>query len=151
MSTRKTVLEKIYSYCAYQERTQQEVRNKLWENDIKYDQAEEIIVLLINENFINEERFALSYAGGKFRIKKWGRQKIKEGLKQKGISSYCLKLALKSIDEEEYLQTLQEIIEKRSFIEKEINTYIKNHKIARYAISKGFEPELVWSILKVDN
>ncbi len=150
MSNLKSIKEKIYSYCAYQERTQQEVRNKLWEYDIKYEQAEELIAQLISENYINEERFALTYAGGKFRIKKWGKLKIKEGLKLKGISTYCLNLALKSLDEEEYYQTLKEIIEKKSMAEKEGNAFVKNQKIAHYAISRGYEPELVWSFLKED-
>jgi regulatory protein len=148
MSELKSIKEKICAYCAYQERTQQEVRHKLWDLGIKYDQAEEVIAYLTNENFINEERFALTYAGGKFRIKKWGRLKIKEGLQQKGVSAYCLNLALKSLDEDEYLQTLREIIDKKDFIEREANPFKRNHKIARFAISKGYEPELVWSILK---
>jgi regulatory protein len=139
---------KIYAYCAYQERTQKEARNKLYEYGLKTDEIEEIISDLISENFINEERFSITYTGGKFRIKKWGKIKIKEGLKLKGVSDYCLKVALASIDQEEYLHTLQHLLEKKEALEKEKNTFKKNEKLARYAISRGYEPEIVWSILK---
>jgi regulatory protein len=139
---------KIYAYCAYQERTQKEARNKLYEYGSKTDEIEEIISDLISENFINEERFSITYTGGKFRIKKWGKIKIKEGLKLKGVSDYCLKVALASIDQEEYLHTLQHLLEKKEALEKEKNTFKKNEKLARYAISRGYEPEIVWSILK---
>ena len=86
---------KIASFCAYQERTQQEVRVKLYEYGIKTDEVEVIIVKLIEDNFLNEERFAKVYAGGKFRIKKWGRLKISRALEMKELSSYCIKSGLK--------------------------------------------------------
>ena len=85
---------KATAYCAYQERSQMEVRNKLNELCVRNDAAEEIIAKLIQDNFINEERFACVYAGGKFRIKKWGRNKIRQALKSKGVSDYCCKKGL---------------------------------------------------------
>src|ERR1700740_1004357 len=91
--TDKEILIKISAFCAYQERTQKEVRDKLYAFELNKDTAEAIIVKLIEENFINEERFAKVYAGGKFRIKKWGRRKIEEALKQKEISDYCIRQA----------------------------------------------------------
>lgn len=145
--TKKEAKEKVYAYCAYQERTQKEVRNKLYEYGLPTNDVEETIAELISENFINEERFALSYAGGKFRMKKWGRLKINAGLKLKGISDYCLKVAMNSIDQDDYYRTLQQLLTNRSTSEKEKNLFIKKDKIARYAISKGYEPDMVWSVI----
>jgi regulatory protein len=139
---------KIASFCAYQERTQQEVRQKLYEYGIKSDEVEVIIVKLIGDNFLNEERFAKAYAGGKFRIKKWGRLKISRALEMKGLSSYCVKSGLKEIDEEDYLQTISVLIEKKSIEITLKNSYQKSYKIAQYLISRGYESDLVWEILK---
>jgi regulatory protein len=139
---------KITSFCAYQERTQQEVRSKLYEYGIKTDEVEEIIVKLIKDNYLNEERFAKAYAGGKFRVKKWGRIKIIKSLEIKGLSPNCIKLGLKEINEEDYMATIQSIIEKKGSAIVAKNDYQKQYKISTYLISRGFEGELVWSILK---
>jgi regulatory protein len=146
--TRQEALLKISSFCAYQERTQQEVRDKLYGYGLHKDMVEELISKLITENFLNEERFAKSYAGGKFRIKKWGRVKIKEALKNKGISEYCIRKGLQEIDPKDYILTLLSLIEERSEKEKEKNEYKRKHKIAQYLIGKGYEAELVWEELK---
>src|SRR5687768_6760682 len=106
-------LQKIKSWCAYQERSQRETRQKLGTFGLHADDIEGIIAELIQENFLNEERFALAFAGGKFRIKQWGKNKIKAGLKNHRISPYCIDKALKSIDEEEYKRTILKIIEKK--------------------------------------
>lgn len=145
--TDKEILMKISAFCAYQERTQQEVRDKLYDYGLDKDTVEETIVRLIQENFLNEERFAIAYAGGKFRVKKWGRKKILEGLKQKNISEYCIRQAMKEIPDKEYRATLLDLIEKRASKEKETNAYKRKYKIAQHVISKGYEPELVWDIL----
>lgn len=145
--TDKEILMKISAFCAYQERTQQEVRDKLYDYGLDKDTIEEIIVKLIQENFLNEERFAIAYAGGKFRVKKWGRKKILEGLKQKNISEYCIRQAMKEIPDKEYRATLLDLIEKRASKETETNTYKRKYKIAQHVIGKGYEPELVWDIL----
>lgn len=140
---------KISSWCAYQERSHKEVRNKLYELNLHKDIIEELIFRLMTENFLNEERFARSYAGGKFRIKKWGRRKIEEGLKEKGISSNCVKIAFAEIDEEDYLKQLDELATKRlKEMEKEKDPYVKSQKIASYLIRKGYETDLVWELLK---
>ncbi len=139
---------KIASFCAYQERTQQEVRSKLYEYGIKTDEVEVIIVKLIEENFLNEERFAKAFAGGKFRVKKWGRNKIIRELEMRGLSQYCIKSGLKEIENEDYLSTIHEIINKKEPEIKAKNSYQKKYKIAVYLISRGFESELVWDILK---
>ena len=145
---RKTAFLKAQNYCAYQERSQQEVRNKLYDWGLHHDDVENVIVDLLEQNFINEERFAILFAGGKFRIKKWGRIKIKQELKFRKISPYCIKKALESIDYEEYIEILRQLIEKKTAITKEKNTYKKFSKIANFAISKGFEPELIREMLK---
>ncbi len=139
---------KIASFCAYQERTQQEVRSKLYEYGIKTDEVEVIISKLILENFLNEERFAKAFAGGKFRVKKWGRNRIIRELEMRDLSPYCIKSALKEIPEEDYVETIHQIINKKSTEILAKNLYQKNYKIAQYLISRGFESDLVWDILK---
>ena len=148
ISDPKKALLKAQKYCAYQERCHQEVREKLYEWRVLPEVLENTIAELITSNFINEERFAKVYAGGKFRIKKWGRIKIEGKLRSKNISVYCIKKGLAEIDEEDYLKTLREIIEKKARNLDEKNDYLRKNKIARYAIRKGFEPGLVWEVLK---
>lgn len=143
-------LQKIQSYCAYQERCHAEVREKLYSYGLYKKDVEQIIVTLIQENFLNEERFAQAYASGKFRMKKWGRNKIKQGLKARYISDYCIKKAMKEIDEEEYAATLKKIIEKKAKTVKEKKLMIKKYKVAAYAISRGFESDMVWDVINVE-
>ncbi len=141
---------RIASYCAYQERCQQEVRNKLYSYELFQSQVEELLAWLITENFVNEERFAITYAGGKFRIKKWGKFKITQALKQKNISDYCIKKGLEEIGTEDYIATIREIAEKKlnEYAFKISNPYQLKDKTAKHIISKGFEPQLVWDVLK---
>jgi len=140
---------KIASYCAYQERCQLEVRNKLYTYDLFRDQVDELLAWLITENFVNEERFAQTYAGGKFRIKKWGKFKITQALKQKDISDYCIKKGLEEIGNEDYIDTIKVIAEKKlnEYSLKVSDPYQLKAKTAKHIISKGFEPSLVWDIL----
>ncbi|WP_226389545.1 regulatory protein RecX [Penaeicola halotolerans] len=140
--------EKIAAYCAYQERCQQEVRTKLYEYQLSSDDVDELIVWLITEGFLNEERFAQSYVRGKFRIKKWGRIKILQGLKQKNISEYCIKSGMKEIDPEEYWNTLCTVAEQRASKTTAPNDYIRQQKLAQYLMSRGFETDLVWEAVK---
>lgn len=141
-------LEKIRHYCAYQERSHQETRKKLYDCGLYTSDVENIISQLITDGFLNEERYAKAFAGGKFRIKKWGKLKIGHDLELKGVNKNCLKIALKEIGEQEYLATLHEVIEKKFTMLKEENLFIKKDKVAKYAIQRGFEPELVWKKLK---
>lgn len=145
--TPEQALKKAEAYCAYQERCQQEVRDKLYEWGLKSNDVENTIAKLITDNFLNEERFAKAYAGGKFRIKKWGRNRILQELKKRNISDYCIKKAMKELDED-YTQTLKKVISARELKVKEKNHLKKQYKIAQYAISRGFESELVWSLMK---
>ena len=145
--TPQQAIIKAQKYCAYQERCQQEVRDKLYEWGLHSNEVEQIISELIVDNFLNEERFAKAYAGGKFRIKKWGRIKIKLELKKRKISDYCIKKAMQEIKEEEYLKTIKALIVKKSKDIKDKNTQVRNYKMVKYIASKGFEQDLIWDVL----
>ena len=140
--------EKIRAFCAYRERSQYEVKNKLYEYGLYTDAVNEEISNLIQDNFLNEERFARAFVRGKFSIKKWGRIKIQQALYPHQLSDYILNKAFSEIDEDDYQKTLLQIIEKKSREVKLKNEFQRNGKIAQYAISRGFEPELVWEVIK---
>jgi regulatory protein len=106
-------LPKVKQYCAYQERCHSEVKEKLFTYGVYGDDADSIISTLIEEDYLNEERFAIAFAGGKFRMKQWGKVKISYELKQKQVSAYCIKKALQSIQAEEYENTLQKLAEQK--------------------------------------
>ncbi len=143
-------LLKAQQSCAYQERCQQEMRDKLYEWGLYSTDVENIIANLITDNFLNEERFAKAYAGGKFRIKKWGKVKIKIELKKRKISEYCIKKAMQEISDKDYLKTLKELIAKKSKEIKGGKDYQRKYKIAQYIASRGFEQDLIWDVLKID-
>ena len=109
----KSALLKAQKHCAYQERSQQEVRNKLFEWGLHSADVENAIVELISANFINEERFAMQLASGKFRIKHWGKVKITQALKLHKVSAYCIKKALQQIPDDDYEKSLRKILEKK--------------------------------------
>lgn len=141
-------LQKIGQFCAYQERNHKEVKEKLYSYGLYKDQVEELISKLIQENFLNEERYAIAYAGGKFRAKDWGKNKIKYGLKQHQVSDYCIKKALKTIDDDEYVKTLQKLYSaKEKTLKSEKNIFIKKRKIQQYLMQKGFEVSLINELL----
>jgi regulatory protein len=142
----KEAKRKAGMYCAYQERTQQEVRNKLYELGLYKDDVEYILAELITENFVNEERYARAFAGGKFRIKRWGRMKISYALKQKNISSYCIERAMEEIPEDEYIEIIRKLIDIKS-ASLSGDPFVIKKKIAAHLIGKGFESEKVWPIL----
>jgi len=144
----EVALEKLRKYCAYQDRCHQEVRSKLLSLKVYGDELEEIISELIKDNFLNEERFAKSYARGKFRMKKWGRMKIKQQLKLRHVSSYCIKKAMEEIEEDEYLSTLLEILEKQIQKHNKHSLFIAKDKAIKYAFSRGYESPLIFSTLK---
>ena len=142
--SKEDALAKIQRYCAYQDRCHQEVRTRLLDMGVYRDWLEEIMVQLIEENFLNEERFARSFARGKFRIKQWGRNRIRQELKRRNISAYCIRMAMEEIEEQDYLLALDAILRKKEASLQEEDAYKRNNKLARYAISRGFEPELAW-------
>jgi len=140
--------QKIYRYCAYQERSHLEVRNKLYEYGLYKSDVEDILSQMITDGFLNEERFAKAFAGGKFRVKHWGKVKIVHELEAKGLTKNCIALGLKEIDKDDYLKTLKALLEKKSTQVSESNVFAKRDKLAKYAIQKGFESDLVWTFLK---
>ena len=111
--TKEQALQKLKHYCAYQERCHSEVKEKLYSLGVWKKEHDEMIAALIEENYLNEERFAIAFAGGKFRVKQWGRVKIKQALKQKQVSEYCIKKALKEIDDNEYRKVLEKLVKEK--------------------------------------
>ena len=136
---------KLEHYCAYQERCHKEVQQKLYEMRMIPEAIDDIIHHLLQHNFLNESRFAQAFARGKFRSKKWGKQRIVRELKSRQISQYNIKLALKEIPEDEYLATFDNLAEKRLLqLEKESDFQKKRKKFADYLFYRGWESELVW-------
>jgi len=129
--SKEQALQKARHYCGYQERSHTEVK--------------ELLSTLIEENYLNEERFATMFAGGKFRMKQWGRVKIKYELKQKRVSEYCIKKAMKEIDEDDYLKTLEKLasVKWNSVKGEGVNHFVKMSKTTDYLVQKGYEMELV--------
>ena len=149
MTMNEVALQKIKSYCAYQERSHQQVRYKLIELEVYGDDLEEMLSILIAENYLNEERFARSLARGKFRFKQWGRQKINYALKQEKVSAYCIRQAMTEIDEDEYLKTLDSLADKKlNTLKSEKNKFIKMTKLRNYLMQKGYESEYIREILQ---
>ncbi|QNN43623.1 regulatory protein RecX [Pedobacter roseus] len=148
---KKQALAKAENFCVYQERSQKEVRYKLVEWGMRGDELEEIITDLIINNFLNEERFAKSYASGKFNIKHWGRVKIKQGLKLKGVPDKILQKAIYSIDDDDYLQTIEKLAVKKAESLGENDPFKRKNKLMSYLQAKGFETELILLVLKASN
>jgi regulatory protein len=145
--SREQAKVKAESYCAYQERSQFEIRNKLYEWGLHQKDVEEIISELIELNFLNEERFALAYSLGKFRIKGWGKNKIKQGLKLKRIPDKLIIKSLKSIEYDDYLMMLHKILQKKSNTISEKDPFKKRYLLTRFASSKGYESDLITDLL----
>lgn len=141
--TKEQALQKLKHYCAYQERCHSEVKEKLYQLGVWKKDHDEIIAALIEENYLNEERFAIAYAGGKFRVKQWGRVKIKYELKQKQVSDYSIKKAMKQIDEDEYVSVLNKLAKEKYAALKNEQYLVRKKKTMDYLLAKGFEADLV--------
>jgi regulatory protein len=139
---------KITKWCAYQERAQQEVRDKLYDFGLHKEEVEQLLTRIISEGFVNEERFAISFANGKLNQLGWGRVKIKYALQNKRVSEYCIKKALKSLDENKYIQILEEAFHKRNKMEKEKHLLKRKYKLISYLASRGFEQDLISLVIK---
>jgi regulatory protein len=137
-------LQKLKHYCGFQERSQFEVRQKLYSLGLFRKEVEELVARLIEEEYLNEERFALGFASGKSRIKGWGRQKIRHELRQKGISEYSIVKALKSLDDSEYEASFRRQADKKwRALQSEKNIFVKKNKWQQYLLQKGFEPTII--------
>jgi regulatory protein len=146
--TKEVALQKLQAYCAYQERCHSEVATKLRELGMVGDVADAITAQLIEDNFLNEERFAIAYARGKFRIKSWGKIRIRMELKTRHIPDYSIQQAMKAIDTEGgYLATLERIIRQKA-TEYEDTDRQKSQKLYAYALRRGFESEFIGDTLK---
>jgi len=145
----RLILQKAASYCAYQERTQDEVKQRLKKWNVWGDEADEIIAELISMNYLSEERFAKTYAGGKFRVKNWGRMKIRQELNRRGLSTYSIEKGMGEIGDDAYVAGLRELLsKKRDLLSKtETDAFKLKQKLARFALGKGYESELVWKEL----
>lgn len=139
----------IYRYCNYQERCHKEVRNKLYELGATSHEVQQLITEVIEAGLLNEERYAKAYARGRFRIKHWGRQKIVQQLKLNQVSAYCIKAGLGEIDPDEYYKTLNHLAERKiSELRTEKNLFVKKQKTYRYLLQKGFEADLINTIIQ---
>nr|WP_185150345.1 regulatory protein RecX [Apibacter sp. B2912] len=143
------IKKRLADYCVYQDRSHYEVEQKLKElRTLNEDERGEILIWLIQNNFLNEERFSKSYARGKFYQKKWGKIKIMQGLKQKRIPTNLIDKGIEEINEEDYKSTLMELTEKKWNILRESEVYLKKKKIYNYLLQKGYEYNLINEILK---
>jgi Uncharacterized protein conserved in bacteria len=145
--SKEQALPKIKQYCAYQERCHAEVKEKLYSFGLYKKDVDQLISQMIEENYLNEERFAIQYAGGKFRMNQWGRVKIKHALRQKQVSEYSIKKALKQISESDYKKTLQKLAEQKlKTLKSETNIFSKKKKLLDYLLQKGYEGELIKNV-----
>ncbi|MCF2490172.1 regulatory protein RecX [Dyadobacter sp. CY347] len=142
----RLILQKAASYCAYQERTQDEVRQRLKKWNVWGDEADELIAELISMNYLSEERFAKTYAGGKFRMKNWGRMKIRQELNRRGLSQYSIEKGMGEIEDKAYVEGLKTLLEKKRnlLLKTENDPFKLKQKLVRFALGKGYESELVW-------
>lgn len=139
---------KIMRYCAYRERCRSEVREKMGKIGLISEDAKVLLTRLEEEGFINEERYACMFALGKFRLKKWGKVKIRAALQGKKITETDIERGLQEIDAGAYGEVLDNLLERKLKAVSEQDPYVKNEKAARFVISKGYEPQLVWEKLK---
>jgi regulatory protein len=133
----KEAIQKAEHFCAYQERCHEEVVSKLWSMKLISSEIDEVIVHLISQNFLNESRFACSFARGKHRIKHWGKIRITNELKMRNINQTLINIALKEITSEEYLDSIRET-----------NTLKKRKKFCDYMLRRGFESNLIYDKVK---
>jgi len=141
------VLSKMKQYCAFQERCMFDVKTKLKTFHLQDDIYEHIVIELKKENFLNEERYAKMFANGKLRINKWGRSKIYAAMQQKRVPELFILEGINSIDEDEYISVLENVISKKSQEINEPDSFKRNKKLAKFAASKGFESNVIWKVL----
>ena len=141
------IQHKAKNYCTYQERSHAEVIKKLYSFGLRKTEVDQTLSWLIESDYLNEERFAIRFAGGKFRMKKWGRIKIKQALLQHKISTYNINTALENLDETAYIKTLEKLISVKWNSLKKDTTLIKKVKTTRYLLQKGYERQLIMQVL----
>ena len=141
-------LEKLKHFCGYQERSHSEVRQKLYALGLFKTEVEELVSRLIEEKYLNEERFACMFVSAKSRIRGWGKQKIRHELRQKGVSAFCITKALNSLDETEYVARFERVAHKKwAALREEKNIFVRKNKWQQFLLQRGFEPAIIksWS------
>lgn len=147
--TPQQALQKIRHYCAYQERCHSEVKEKLYGYGLRSNEVEAILTQLIEDDYLNEMRFAEQFAGGRFRMKQWGRVRIRYELKQRQVSDYCIKKGLQAIDAEAYERTLLRLAEQKlQELRRETNVFVKRKKLQAYLLQKGYETDSIREVLR---
>ncbi len=141
------LLAKMQNYCSYQERSFFDVKNKLISWNVQEKIMDKIISKLVDQDYLNEERYAKAFTGGKFRINKWGKNKIINELHKKQIPDIYIQIGINEIDDNEYFNTLKEIISKKDANLKIANQEKRMQKLANYAISRGYDRGIVWKVL----
>lgn len=150
--SKEQALQKIRHYCGYQERSHREVKEKLYGFRLRKEVVEELLSNLIEDSYLNEERFAVQFAGGKFRMKQWGRVKIMYALKERGVSQYCINKALSEINDDAYREALQKQAERKwALLKKEGNKIVRLQKTRSFLLQKGYEAAYIESALKTLN
>ena len=142
---------KLEKYCAYQERSHKQVFDKCRSYGLSESDSNEILVELIQSNFLNEERFVEAYVKGKFKIKSWGKQKISQGLKLAGINQKLISSSIQEIKFEDYIKTIQRLAEKKTKTLKEGTDFEKKIKVQRYLLSKGYKYDEISEALKLQD
>lgn len=142
------IQKKLEHYCAYQDRCHQEVYQKMFSFSLNFEEKEELMVYLISNNFLNEERFAQSFVRGKHNYKKWGKVRIINELKARNISSTLIKIALKEINDSLYFETFDELAEKHWETISETDFMKKRKKFCDYFLRKGWENDLIYEKVK---
>jgi regulatory protein len=146
--SKEEALKKAKHYCDYQHRCHSEVKDKLYSFGLWKNDVEQIVSQLIEEKYLDEERFAIHFASGRFKLKHWGKEKIKYELKQKRVSDYCIKKALGEIKEADYEKTLQKLADdKKEQFKDEKNSFVKKRKLQDYLTQKGFEYDRIKKII----
>jgi regulatory protein len=140
-------LQKARHYCAYQERCHSEVKEKLYGFGLRKNDVEEALSRLIEDNYLNEERFAIQFAGGRFRMKQWGKVKIRYELKQKQVGEYCIKKALAAIGEDDYDHMLTKLVEDKWEALQDEEPYVRRQKTQNYLVQKGYESDRIHAAL----
>lgn len=148
--SKEDALYHMQKICAVQERSHSEIRTRLIEHGVYGDELEQVIAELISENYLNEERFAKAYVSGKFRIKKWGKNKILKELKFRKISDYSIRKAMKEIDYDDYLETITRLLVKKNDTLKVSDVWERRKKLTAYATQKGYEYDIIKEALQSD-
>ena len=146
--SREEALQKARHYCGYQFRCHQEVKEKLYSFGLRRQDVDIALATLVEEDYLNEERFAVQFAGGHFRLKQWGKVKIRYELKQRQVSDYCIKKALAAIEEDDYLKTLNRLATTKWETLKDETAFARRGKLQEYLARKGYEQDRVSAVIK---